>query len=307
MPESNASVTDPAEQRILLVSTVLTVVFAVGGIVLGLLAGSMAIVFDGLFAFVDVAMALLSLFVARLVTREGGRRFQYGFWHIEPMTLAFNGGLLAMLSVYALVTAVGSLLNGGEEIALGWAMGYAGASAVIGLVMYAYERAMGRRLRSDFVALDRKGWLMTGLAGVALVVAFAVAWGLERTAWAWLAPYVDPAVLVVLSLAFIGLPIGILSQAASEVLLIAPPELDARVRTAMDAVVARHGFKGFTSYVAKVGRGRFVEIHVIVEADRELGPAGQLDAVRREIAEALDARWPDAWLTVDFTAGGDWV
>ena len=307
MTDNASADSNAGEQRVLLASTVLTVVFAVGGIMLGLLAGSMAIVFDGLFAFVDVAMALLSLFVARLVTREGDRRFQYGFWHIEPMALAFNGGLLVMLSIYALVTAVGSLLSGGEQIALGWAMGYAGASAIMGLGMYAYERVAGIRLRSDFVALDRKGWLMTGLAGLALMVAFGVAWGLEHTAWAWLAPYVDPVALVALSLAFIPLPIGILKQAVSEVLLMAPPGLDADTRAAMDEVIERHGFRGYTSYVAKVGRGRFIEVHVLLEPGYEVGTVDELDAIRGEIAEALDASWPSAWLTVSFTADGDWA
>ena len=118
------------EQRVLLLSTALTVALAVGGVVVGLLSGSMAIVFDGLFSFIDVAMALIALFVARLVVREADRRFQYGYWHIEPMALAFNGGMLVLLCLYAFVNAVGSLLSGGSQVVLGWWLAYLSASAV---------------------------------------------------------------------------------------------------------------------------------------------------------------------------------
>ena len=295
------------EQRVLLVSTALTVALAVGGVVVGLLSGSMAIVFDGLFSFIDVAMALIALFVARLVVREADRRFQYGYWHIEPMALAFNGGMLVLLCLYAFVNAVGSLMSGGSEVELGWALAYSLAAAVLGFVMWGFERRANRSVQSDFLSLDLKSWLMTGCASAALLIAFGVAWALDRSSFAYLAPYVDPAVLAVLSLAFVALPIGTLKQAVSEVLLMSPAELDASVRATMDAIVAEHGFLGYTSYVAKVGRGRFIEVNVLMEPDRDIGTARSLDQIRSEIADALDAHWPKAWLTVNFTADEAWT
>mgnify|MGYP000048747385 CR=1 FL=1 len=40
-------------------------------------------------------MSGLALFVSKLVSREStNRRFQFGYWHIEPMVLAFNAGTL---------------------------------------------------------------------------------------------------------------------------------------------------------------------------------------------------------------------
>ncbi len=77
-----------AEQRILKLSIAVTVFVALFGVLFGLLSGSLSIVFDGMFAAIDAAMSGLALFVARLVGREGdNRRFQFGYWHIEPMVL----------------------------------------------------------------------------------------------------------------------------------------------------------------------------------------------------------------------------
>src|SRR5690348_9018166 len=162
-----------AEQRLLKLSIVVTVAVAAFGVVFGLLSGSLSIVFDGVFSAIDAAMSGLALFVSRLVTREtDNRRFQFGFWHIEPMVLAFNGGTLMLLCFYAFVNAVGSFLAGGRHLAFDWALVYAVLVCGGCFGMFFYQRAANRRIASDFVHLDAQSWLMSALITSALGVAF---------------------------------------------------------------------------------------------------------------------------------------
>ena len=295
------------EQRVLKRSVLLAAVLGGVAVVLGLLSGSMAIVFDGLFSVVDVAMGLLGLWVARLVMRPENRTFQYGYWHIEPMTLAFYGGMLMVLCVYGFIDAVGSFLVGGQEVELGWAIGYSLAMTAACFGMYLYERRKNRTADSGLVHLDAQSWLMSAVESGALVVAFVFAWILGSTPYAHLARYVDPAVLALLSLAMLPIPIRTVRKALSEIFLMTPSELDTQVRSVMDEIVAQHGFVDYTSYAAKVGRGQFIEIHIVVEPDRQLGTVADLDVVREEIADALGAHGTGKWLTVDFTGSDAWT
>ncbi len=295
------------EQRVLRLSIVLSAVLGGFAVLLGLISGSMSIVFDGLFSVIDVAMGVLGLWIARLVTREADRTFQYGYWHIEPMSLAFYGGMLMVLCVYAFFDAVGSLLEGGRTVDLGPAIAYSLVMTAACFAMYAYERRTNRAANSEFLHLDAQGWLMSALATAALLVAFVFAWGLGFTQYADLAPYVDPGVLAILSVAMFPIPIRTVRRALSEILLMTPTELDAEVRQVMDGIVARHGFTGYTSYAAKVGRGEFIEIHVVVSPDWPVGTVADLDAVRDEVAAALGAHRSDSWLTIDFTGSREWA
>jgi len=295
------------EQRVLRLSVVLTAILGGFAVVLGLLSGSMSIVFDGLFSVVDVAMGLLGLWTARLVTREENRTFQFGYWHIEPMSLAFYGGMLMVLCVYGFLSAVGSFLAGGQDVELGWALGYSLIMATACFAMYFYEKRTNRAADSAFLHLDAQGWLMSALATAGLVVAFAFALALGQTPYAHLARYVDPAVLGLLSLAMIPIPVRTVRRALTEILLMTPTDLDSAVRSAMDEVIVRHGFASYTSYAAKVGRGQFIEIHIMVSPDHQLGTASDLDAIRAEIADALDAQGQERWLTIDFTADEEWT
>lgn len=297
-----------AEQRLLKISIGVTVVVALSGVVFGLLSGSLSIIFDGMFSAIDAAMSCLALFVARLVSSaESTRRFQFGFWHIEPMVLAFNGGTLMLLSLYAFINAVSSFLTGGRQLAFDWAIVYAVAVCTVCFGMFFYERRLNRRIGSDFVRLDVQSWLMSASITSALLVAFAIAWAMKETRYAFLTPYADPVVLAALTICLVFVPIGTVRKALGEMLLITPPELDNHVRGVMEGIVARHGFKSFTSYVAKVGRAQFIEIHIAVASDWPLNSIAKADTIRREIAEAIGGEGPERWLTIDFTADPRWL
>lgn len=296
------------EQRLLRLSIGVTIVVALFGILFGLLSGSLSIVFDGMFAAIDAAMSGLSLLVSRLVGRgNGSRRFQFGYWHLEPMVLAFNGGMLMLLCLYAFVNAVDSFLAGGRALDFDWAMAYAGVTCVICFGMFFYVQRANRRLNSDFVRLDAQSWLMSATITTALLVAFGIAWSLGGTRFAPLAVFADPVVLALLTLCLAFVPIRIVRTALREILLITPPDLDAHVRRVMDDLVARRGFKAYTSYVAKVGRAQFIEIHIHVPGDTPLDSVGAADAIRREIAQGLGGEGPQRWLTIDFTADPHWL
>ena len=141
----------------------------------------------------------------------------------------------------------------------------------------------------------------------ALLVAFAIAWSFKDTPYGYLTPYADPVVLALLTICLVFVPIRTVRKALQEVLLMTPPELDAQVRRVMDDVVARHGFKTYTSYAAKVGRAQFIEIHVAVPEGMRLDNMAAADAIRREIADALGGEGPQRWLTIDFTADPRWL
>jgi predicted Co/Zn/Cd cation transporter (cation efflux family) len=296
-----------AEQRALKRSIAATVLVGAFGVVFGMLSGSLSIAFDGVFSVIDASMTLLALLVARLVAREPSRRFQLGYWHLEPMVLAASGGLLTLLSFYALVNAVGTLLSGGRALVFDWAIGYAVVTALICLAMFLWGRRANRAIGSDFLALDVKGWAMSGLITGALLVAFVIAALLEGGPHAHLTPYVDPAVLAVLTLVILPVPLRTVIGAVKEILLVAPASLDAAARAIGQAVAARHGVAEPRTFVAKVGRARFVEFHFVVAPDAPLGSLTAQDAVREEIGAALGGSPRDRWLTVAFTADPKWV
>ncbi|MFG3449598.1 cation diffusion facilitator family transporter [Stenotrophomonas sp. NPDC047960] len=295
------------EQRILKFSIGVTVAVSATGFIGGLLVGSQAILFDGVYSLVDVALTLVALAVLRLLGREGSPRFQYGYWHLEPMVEALGGAILALACIYALANSIIGLTTGGHVIRAGPALMWATLLCVSNLGMAAFVRVHAARLNSPLLWLDVRAWLLSGMMSLAVVLAFALALLLDDGDHAHWIPFLDPLVLAIISLAVLPVPLRGAWKAMREVLQVAPDTLDARVQAVMTQFVAEHGYLGYTSHVAKMGRMRFVEIHILTHPETVIGTIGSVDALRDDIAERLDARGGEFWLTIDFTADPAWT
>lgn len=289
------------EASLLRLSVGATFLIAGLGVVLGLVSGSLAIIFDGLFSLVDAGITWLMLLVARLVAREGNAKFQYGYWHLEPLVVALKAAVLVTLVLFGFLGAVQGLMAGGYTPALDAAIGYSALVVVICAAVWFWMWRQNDRLESMLVAIDMKAWAVSGLITGALLLAFVAAALMQGTALAHLVPYVDPAVLAILSLMILPMPFADARIAFRDIFGIVPAELDAHVHAVMDAFVARHGFSGYQSYVTRTGRAKFIEISVLAPPDMPARPLADYDRLRDEIGDAIGEEGPDRWLTVVFT------
>lgn len=303
------------EQDVLRVSVLATLVLAGLGIGFGLYARSFSIVFDGVYLLVDASMSALALIATRLIAAASTvqrspklhERFNLGLWHLEPMVLGLNSVLLVGAAIYALLNALGSLMAGGRELQFGYAIVYAIVSLGGCVAMAILESRVNRRIRSDFVALDVQGWIMSSGISAALLLAFCIGYLVDGTSNDWIAPYVDPTILVVVCLVLIPIPIGSLRRALAEIFLVTPRDLKHQVDEIASRIVREQGFIRHHAYVAKVGRGRLIELHFLVAPGEDARRLEQWDALRDEIGRAIGGAGPDRWLTIAFTTDAAWA
>ena len=130
---------------------------------------------------------------------------------------------------------------------------------------------------------------------------------LSGTSAARFAALADPLVLVILSVGMAPFPLATLISAGRQILQVAPPELDARVRRVSSETAARHGFVDHRSYVTRIGRVSFVEVGFVAPPDGPARALGDLDTIRDEIEQALGGGAPETWLTLHFTADPRWL
>ncbi|MCQ4166761.1 cation diffusion facilitator family transporter [Tahibacter harae] len=295
------------EQRQLRLSIVATFIVGATCVAAGLILRSQALAFDGFYSLIDVVLTTAALAVSRLVASGGSRRFQFGHWHLEPLIVVFNSAVMATTCAYAAVSALQDLIDGGHDFAFGAGAAWAGLVGVFSLAMAARLRRKGRQLKSTLLALDARGWLIGGCINFAVLLGFALAALFAGSGLAHWNRYIDSGVLLALTLGLLPLPLASLGRALREVLQLAPDALDAKVRTVMDAVVAARGYLGYQSYVAKVGRMRFIDIVILLPADAALGRMADIDSVRAEIAAQLGSDIRAEWLTIVFTARREWL
>ncbi|MDZ5078769.1 cation diffusion facilitator family transporter [Nesterenkonia sp. HG001] len=293
------------EQQALSISLAGVLLVSALGISFGLVSGSFAIIFDGMISIVDAVISILSIWVARLILRSTtqglSKRFSMGFWHLEPLLLAFSSLLMMLIAGYAVAQAVSALLSGGREMEFGPAIIYAVVVMVLTTVFALVEHRANRRIGSALVAMDVKGWIMTGGVTSALLVAFVVGIFLDGTDLEHLTPYVDPLILIIVATVLIPLPFSTFRRALSEIGLATPAPLRREVENVAERVTADEGFLSSHVYTATVGRSRQVELVFLVPEGLPERPLEDWDAIRREVTDELGHGDPNSWITVAFT------
>lgn len=305
-----------SEQSYLKLSFAATLTVALFGIVMGLVSGSLAIAFDGVYSLIDAGITFTAYFVSGLIlrataqdseSRRLGARFNMGLWHLEPLLVAIHGMLLMSVAGYALVNGLMGLAAGGTEVEFGVATFYAVLTLAVCLSMAVFGRRRNRSLASDLVAIDTKSWIMSASITGALLVAFLIGMALKRTGQSHLVPFVDPAILALVSLLILPVPLREVRQAIREILLVTPPDLRAEVDRIAGEMVRAQGFLGYHAYVAEVGRARQIELHFLVPAGGPARPLEHWDRLRDEIGAAIGGTERHRWLTVLFTADPEWA
>lgn len=295
------------EQAQLRFSIAVTFLVGVSSIVIGLLLHSQSIAFDGFYSLVDVVLTTGSLAVSRLITQDGSRRFQFGYWHLEPLVVVLNATVLTTTCGYAAITAVHDLSEGGHEIQFGIGAAWAALIGVFSMAMALTMRRKSRTLGSALLDLDARGWLIGASISLAVLVGFGVAALIRGGPIDHWTPYIDSSVLLLLAIVLLPLPLGSLWQAMREVLQLAPNALDSHVQTVMRDIVSERGYLDFASYVAKIGRMRFIDIHILLPPNVELGTIAAVDEVRAEIAARLGGDIRAEWLNIMFTSHRAWI
>ncbi|MCC5879276.1 MAG: cation transporter [Idiomarina sp.] len=297
-----------SEDRLILISAMMALGFAIGGIGIGLWLQSSIIIFDGVYSFISLGLSLISLVAGRYIRRVNETKYPFGKSIIQPITLVFKYLAILVLCSVSIVEGVQTLLGGGRLLNFEQAFVY---SAVVTLLCFAAFRFLQQRRRadhSDLLLAEQREWLMdTGLS-LMLTLGFALAIVAQWFGYAGFALLIDPLMLILAALFFIRIPIrGILDAGKEVVGLKVAEDLELDVRLQVEEIVLRYGFKDYYLRLQKVGSTVYLEIDFIVYANQSSMSILQQDIIRHQLYDQIKDfpyRW---WYTVSFTADERWA
>ena len=294
------------EQRLLKQSVALMSLVAVSGTIMGVITGSSAVLLDGIFSFIDVIIKIMMLMTAKLVARETSKRFQFGYWQFEPLVLVVEGFFILLIVLYALISGIGDLLNGGRHVDFGIAIYYAIFFTIADTAYYFYVHRINKSLQSNLIKFDNVSWSVDAWLEAAILISFVVVF-LENTSYNYLAVYIDPIVLIVLALQMTPSVIKIIVPSTKQILGWAPSSLHDEVQEIMDRFMEKYSFKDYVTSVQAYGNSRIIEIDILVPKKFPYQTIAELDRIRNEIDEEIGGNPTEKWVTISFTATRKWM
>jgi cation diffusion facilitator family transporter len=276
------------EQQALRVSSYGALSLAVLGIGFAVKSGSEAILLDGLFSGLGFFMALMTIYVSRLVSRPDDAVFQYGYAHFAPLMNVLKSLVMSVLCFFALFSAISTLLAGGQPLIVGIAVIYALVATLIGAGLYLYLRKVAEQTASVLVSLDAKAARLDMMLSAAVLASFALGWLSLGTAMERYLDYLDPLVVAGLCLLALPIPLKVLWENSREALLLAPDAevqqaVKDRIAGALEALpVVDHRIR-----MLKLGNVMAVTLHLRLSEDYPVESVKQLDRIRFTIEDAL--------------------
>jgi cation diffusion facilitator family transporter len=222
-----------------------------------LVTGSVGLLSDALESFVNLAGALMALWMLSLAARPPDANHAYGHGKAEYFSSGVEGGLILIAAISIAVTAVDRLLNPRplEQVGLGLGVSVVASAINLGVslvLMRAARQYDSITLKANAHHLMTDVWTSAGvLLGVGLVV---------LTGWLWL----DPVVALAVAANIVWTGTRIVHDSVQGLMDVAlPSDEQEKIRSVLDSYVGDevhyHALRTRQS-----GPRRFVSVHILV-------------------------------------------
>ena len=296
------------ENKLLKLSVVGALFFALFGIAWGWAIESDMIIFDGLYSFISVILSMLSLYINNYMAKRDFEKFPFGKHILEPLVISIKSLIIAIMCLYSLVGAIKTILTGGNNLEFGLAIIYSIISVIGCGAISLYMKVKSKSLSSELIKAEFTQWLMDTSLSTAVLVAFIIGIIISNTKLNFLNSYIDPGMTAVVSLVCIRIPIKGFIESFKEVICVkANDEINDDIYVLVKEIEEEYKFEESITRVSKVGRELRIEIDFVYNKDSKLKTLDQMDNVREEINDAIKHIDYKKWLNVSFTGNKKWA
>ena len=207
-----------AERRALRFSAISASLFAFTGLVLGLASGSITILFDSGYSLLSLVLASLSLFALQQARKPADDHYPFGRLTVEPLAVLLKGVVIALVCLFSLVSALWSLAQGGRLVTLDLALMFGVVNVSGCLLTWGWLNRYAKVAQSSLLAAELRQWQMDTWLSAAVMLGFALTWGLTLSPWEHLARFADPVMVLIIAGYFLPMPIRMVKGALRELM-----------------------------------------------------------------------------------------
>lgn len=296
------------ENKILKISMVGALFFALFGIAWGWTVQSEMIIFDGLYSFISLALTMLSLYINNFIAKKELDKYPFGKYILEPLVISFKSLIIGGMCLYSLIGAIQDIVHGGNTVEYGSALVYSIVSVIGCGGIYIFMKKKGDKISSELIKVEASQWLMDTLLSLGVLVGFVIAIILRNTRFSVLNVYIDPMMVIMVSVVFIKMPIQSFINAFKEILCVkADDEINDDIYLIVKEIEKEYKFEDSISRVSKIGGELRIEIDFIYNEESKLKDLDQMDCVREEVYDAIKHIDYNKWLNVSFTGDKKWA
>ncbi|MFW6083498.1 MAG: cation diffusion facilitator family transporter [Thermoplasmatota archaeon] len=264
-------------------TTITTLLLAVGKGLAGLLSGNLVLLTDGVHSAADILPIFASWFGLKIAQREPDEKFPYGYYKAESLASLFVSIFIIYIAIEFTLEGFSKLFEVSSVSHPIIAGGVAFSSIFISFLIAKYQKQVGEKTNSQSLITNSKESMMDVLSSVLVFVAIALSYLEVR--------YVEGAVTMLIALMIFKVGFESIKDSAYALMDISPSE---GVEESVVEVIGNiSGVEGYQNLkLRKSGPFVFGEVTVKVRKSIDVDRA-------HEISENLENKLKDKLKTID--------
>ena len=279
MPKRSRNQELQTEKRILQLSVLADVCFVAAELLFAFASHSQSVLMDAAYDGAEMLMMAAAVCLTPLFYRPISEKYPFGYAQVESVFTAVKSAM--MLSVMA-GNVIQTMLSGGAHVAYGAVSMFQLLLGLVSLCILGVMYVGARKVASPILQTEWMAWRLDVLYSMGMAAAFFGAKVLKDTSLAWMAPYVDQVVaLLVVAFALPGAA-KMFFGAVKDIFLFAPDEkVLEQVKGICEPLLQAYGFEPVFYDVTRTGRRMWVSVYFHKEGD-----VLSLDCMRQASKEA---------------------
>ncbi len=282
------------------ISLIGSAVLSVSAIIVAILAKSQAVLLDGLYTFVTLIMAIISIKIVGLIKEPETKKRPFGFSALEPFLNTTKCLIILVLLAAALFTNIQTLMSGGRSIDINLAAIYTGVCLIVYIAILVFIKRCIKRCPSEILKLEVKNWFIDTIITFGIAVALVIVLFLKYTKYQYMMPYVDPALTVIIVLVSLPIPLMTIKRELKNLLLISPENLiEKKLKNILKVIIEENRLENIHIYALKSGRKFQIQMYTKIK----LKPVTieLLDEIREQVRSTLSKNIKEFYIDVIFT------
>lgn len=283
------------EKRILNISLAGSIAFLLVEVFFAIYTGSKAVLMDCVYDIADLVMIGPFMVLVPLLYRPTTEKRPYGFSQVESLFVLIKYCILLGVDVVLVMNCVKTILSGGNEVDASILAVFELAVSAGCVIMYLFLSRFQKKYSSPSIKAELFIWKLDAFSTMGVGCAFLINLLLLRTELAFICPYVDPGIAIILAIILIKEPLEMIFDSLRSLVLFAPDEeIKAKINETCEGILKREGCRLTFVDIIKTGRKIWVDLYFL--------PLGNtLDLIRmkdvhREIENAVQAEFDSIYI-----------
>ena len=283
-------ISERKEKTILRLSFVAGLAFALAELIFAIYSHSQSALTDAVYDASELVFIALLLFLTPLFHKPVSEKHPYGYFQLESIFLIVKGVMMLSVTLGVVVEVIESALSGGNpvnDLQVSLFQLCLGAASV---VIYVIMRGVNKNSSSPTVEAELMGWRLDIGYSLGMSLAFFASSFLVKTPLAFIAPYFDQIIAVLVMVFMLPESVKMLWSSVRDIFLFSPDEeLVEQIKQICTESMEDYAFSPVFFDITRTGRHLWVAVYFKVSSATLA--VEQLKKATEEVNQKSAASW----------------